>query len=89
MREIIYADRFADDVSAIYSERILTLLDRRLESIERFPSLGNPCVRPSLIELFGPTLRTFSVPPFVIVYRYVEACDRLEFLALPYDKQIP
>lgn len=88
MREIIYANRFIDDVARIYSERVLAMLDRRLESIESFPAMGNPCVRASLVERFGPNLRTFPVPPFAIVYRYDEGCDRLEFLALPYDKTV-
>ena len=45
-------------------------------------------MRPSLIEHIGPSLRAFPVPPFVIVYRHDETRDRLEFLALPYDKTV-
>lgn len=86
MRETIYADRFADDVSEIYSERVLTMLDSRLAAIEEHPRMGNPSVRTSLIEQFGPTLRTFPCPPFTIVYRYEADRDCLEYLALPYDK---
>lgn len=88
MREIVYADRFADDVAGIYSDRVLALLDRRLAAIETYPEMGNPSVRPSLAEQFGETLRAFPVPPFVIVCRYDHKQDRLEFLALPYDKTV-
>ena len=88
MRSVVYADRFIDDVAAIYSERVLSLLDRRLAAIESHPLIGSPNVRPSLIERFVPTLRTFPVPPFTIVYRYDDTQDKLEFLALPFDKTV-
>lgn len=88
MREVIYAERFADDVAGIYSDRVLDLLDRRLAAIETHPEIGNPNIRQSLTEQFGPTLRTFPVPPFTIVYRFDKMRDRLEFLALPYDKTV-
>lgn len=65
-----------------------SLLDRRLAAIESHPFIGNPNVRPSLTERFGPTLRAFPVPPFTIVYRYDDERDRLEFLALPYDRSV-
>lgn len=68
--------------------RVLALLDRRLAAIESHPLIGSPNARPSLIEHIGPSLRTFPVPPFVIVYRHDETRDRLEFLALPYDKTV-
>lgn len=88
MRSVGYADNFADNVAAIYSHRVLSLLDRRLAAIESHPFIGNPNVRPSLTERFGPTLRTFPVPPYTIVYRYDDERDRLEFLALPYDRSV-
>lgn len=68
--------------------RVLALLDRRLAAIGSHPLIGSPNARPSLIEHIGPSLRTFPVPPFVIVYRYDEARDRLDFLALPYDRTV-
>lgn len=88
MRSVVYADSFADDVAEPYSDRVLSLLDRRLAAIESPPFIGNPNVRPSLTERFGPTFRAFPVPPFTIVYRYDDERDRLEFLALPSDRSV-
>ena len=59
-----------------YTPTGCSLLDRHLAAI------------PSLTERFGPTLRAFPVPPFTIVYRYDDERDRLEFLALPYDRLV-
>ena len=88
MSSIVYADAFVEDVSRIYSERVLEALDKRLAAIEAFPALGSSDIRPSLSERYGPGLRKFPVPPFVIIYRYTEAADRLEFITLPYDQTI-
>lgn len=40
MREVVYADKFIEDVTAIWPERVLAELDRRLAAIEAFPELG-------------------------------------------------
>lgn len=88
MRSVVYADKFVEDVAAIWSERVLAELDRRLAALEAFPELGSSDVRPSLTARFGPGLRKFPVATFVIVYRYVKDKDRLEFLALPYGADV-
>ena len=88
MRSVFYADRFIDDVAEISSERVLETLDRRLTALEAYPLMGTSNVWRSLIEHFGPTIRTFPVPPFIIVYRYNKSKDHLDFLALPYDKAV-
>ena len=88
MPNVRYAAHFAEDVAAIYSSRVLTELDRRLAAIEAFPCMGSEDLPESLVLKFGPGIRRFPVPPFVIVYRYIEEDDLLEFLALPYDKTV-
>lgn len=88
MRKVRYAEHFAEDVAAIYSERMLNELDRRLAAIEAFPTMGSEDLPASLAREFGPGIRRFPVPPFVIVYRYSEQTDTLDFLALPYDKTV-
>ena len=89
MRNVIYTDRFIRDVAAIYSERMLEQLDRTLAHIEQFPHMGSSNLRPSIMRAFGPGLRKLPMPPFIVVYRFIEEQDRLEFLALPYEKAIP
>lgn len=88
MREVVYAQSFAADLAQIWSGRVLDELDRRLASIESFPLLGSSDVRPTLVERFGSGLRKFPIAGYVIVYRYSEREDRLEFLALPHSKAI-
>ena len=81
-REVIYSDEFSENVSLIESNDVLLRLDQQLELLEAFPTMGSSDVRPSLTAQFGHGLRKFPSPPHVIVYRYLEERDRLEFLAL-------
>lgn len=87
-RNVRYASEFVDGVAGIYSARLLDELNRRLESIEAFPGIGSSNVRPSLARRYGPGIRKFPVPPFVIVYRYDDVTDGLDFLALVHEKNV-
>lgn len=88
MSSVSYTDLFSEQVSSIRSRRLLNELDRRLDAIESYPHIGSQVVRASLIRSYGTGIRKFPVPPFIIIYRYEEAQDRLEFIALPHERGI-
>lgn len=87
-RSVRYASEFIDGVAEIHSDRLLGELDHRLGSIEAFPGIGSEGVRPSLVTCYGPGIRKYPVPPFVIVYRYDAGSDTLDFLALVHEKSV-
>lgn len=88
MPNIIYSNEFIEDVRRIYSQRILADLNERLADLESFPKLGSASMPANFIKRFGGNVRKFPAPPFMIVYRYEESNETIEFLALPYEKQI-
>lgn len=88
MIDVRYSGRFIDDVASIYSDKVLAELDGALATIERFPEIGSPQVRESLMGRFGEGLRKFPVSNFVIVYRFIPDESRLDFIALPYGPSI-
>ncbi|WP_428978388.1 type II toxin-antitoxin system RelE/ParE family toxin [Curtanaerobium respiraculi] len=89
MPRVRYSERFINDVSAIYSEKVLSELDGVLATIEEFPEIGSEQVRESLVRQFGGGLRKFPVSSFVIVYRYQPGNDEIGFIALPYGPSVP
>lgn len=88
MLNAIFTDEFIDGVAQIYSERVLNELSESLIAIRSFKDLGTGFVRESLRKRYGDDIRKFPVSPFVIVYRYDENRNTVEFLALPHEKTV-
>ena len=77
MPKVVLTDRFVEDASAIWSDRVLSHLFRVVESLETFPLMGSPDVPDSIIREFGEGVRKCVIAPFDLVYEYREKDDKV------------
>ena len=84
--ELRIAENFIDDLSRIYSKRVLQRIKAALSMLEDNPEIGSPLVRVSLVEAFGDGICTYAISTFVLVYRFDGAY--VDILALVYGPRI-
>lgn len=79
-RELRIADEFIYGLSEIRSASLRERIRNLLHSIKKYPEMGSPDVRRSLVEQYGDGLRKIAVSTFVIIYRVTD--EAVEVLAL-------
>ena len=84
--ELRIAQEFVEDLSRVYSERVLDQMRAVLTGLAEYPEMGSPDVRPALVARYGPNIRKVPVSTLVVVYRYDGA--HVDVLALVYGPSI-
>jgi plasmid stabilization system protein ParE len=79
-------ENFIENLSQIYSPRLLLRIRNVLEMLATNPEVGSPLARQSLVVVFGEGIRTFALSTFVLVYRFDG--DYVDVLALIYGSRI-
>lgn len=79
---MVYADRFLDDASRVWSGRLRIALANILANVEAFPDIGSRNVPASIKKEFGEGVRKVACEPFDVVYEYDEASDAVFIYAL-------
>lgn len=82
MPELVYSERFADDLAAITSARLEARILADLDNIERFGEFGSKVVPQSIRAAFGDGVRKVAVNPFDLVYTFDAENDRAYIEAL-------
>ena len=75
MPKMIYSDRFIDDASLIWSDKVMSELFTILKNIEAFPEIGSSNVR------------RVVVGPFDLVYEFAEESDTVYIHALVHQRK--
>lgn len=75
MARLLFSEQFLDDAATVWSPRVNEHLHSVLRMIERFPESGSACRRASIVDRFGPDVRTCALSPFDLVYRYDRESD--------------
>ena len=75
MARIIYTNGFIEDLSFVYSDKVLNDIRKALDAIETFPNIGSSDIPQSVVEDFGSNVRKAIVKPFDLVYEYDEPAD--------------
>ena len=75
MAEVRLTERFVDDASQIWSDRVWNRVQRAVALLESFPEMGSPDVPPSVQREFGTTVRKYVIVPFDLVYEYDSVAD--------------
>lgn len=88
MPKMIYSDRFIDDASLIWSDRVMSELFTILKNIEAFPEIGSSNVPGSVKDEFGQNVRKVVVGPFDLVYEFAEESDTVYIHALVHQRKV-
>lgn len=67
---MVFAERFLEDASHVWSERLRLSLTNVLLSIEAFPEIGSKNLPLSIKEEFGGDVRKVAVSPFDLIYEF-------------------
>ena len=68
MPRLEYSERFANDLSAVTSERVKKLVMESLDNIELFGEYGSFLLPDSIRQEFGEGVRKVVVGPFDLIY---------------------
>lgn len=79
-------EEFIQNLSCIYSERVLDQIHSLVSILPQNPEIGSSNVRNSLENRYGTNIRKLAVSTFVIVYRFDGI--RIDALALIYGPTI-
>lgn len=82
MARMIYTDGFVEDLSYVYSDRVLNDIRKALDAIETFPKIGSTDIPQSVVDMFGSTVLKAIVKPFDLIYEYDEPADVVVVYAL-------
>lgn len=75
MPRVELTQRFVDDASGIWSDRVFDRVYRMVKGLGTFPLIGSTDVPRSITREFGEGVRKCVVPPFDLVYEYDEQSD--------------
>ena len=75
MPRVELTERFIDDASRIWSDRVLDHVRRVIGNLESFSNMGSMDVPTSIAKEFGGGVRKCVVAPFDLVYEYDEQAD--------------
>lgn len=67
---MVFAERFLEDASHVWSERLRLSLANVLLNIEAFPEIGSKNLPLSIKEEFGGDVRKVAVSPFDLIYEF-------------------
>lgn len=84
--DVHIAEEFIAALSEVYSDKILGRIENVLRSLQVFPEMGSPIVRPSLTTMYGEGLRQITISTQFIVYRYDG--KTVDVLALVYGPRV-
>lgn len=84
--DVRIAEEFIAALSEVYSDKILGRIENVLRSLQVFPEMGSPIVRPSLTTMYGEGLRQITISTQFIVYRYDG--KTVDVLALVYGPRV-
>lgn len=84
--DVRIAEEFIAALSEVYSDKILGRIENVLRSLQVFPEMGSPIVRPSLTTMYGEGLRQIAISTQLIVYRYDG--KTVDVLALVYGPRV-
>lgn len=82
MAEVVLTERFVEDVSEVWSDRVVQRIRRAVELLERFPEMGSMDVPASIRREFGEGIRKYVIPPFDLVYEYDFGTDMVTVYGL-------
>ena len=82
MPKVQLTERFVEDASAIWSDRVLAHVNRVVRLLESFPLMGSTDVPQSIIREFGTNVRKCVIAPFDLVYEYDELHDTVAVYGL-------
>ncbi len=85
-RTVVFTNLFAEQLDEVFSKTAYQKIKRRILTLARFPAIGSPTPRASLIDRFGSGIRISPVAGFVIIYR--ETDESIELLALVFGRTI-
>ena len=69
---MVFSERFLDDASCVWSERLRLSRVGVLSNIEAFPEIGSKNLPLSIKEEFGDAVRKAAVSPFDLIYEFKE-----------------
>lgn len=75
MTKVQLSDRFVDDLSYVYPDKVLAHIREALGILEKFPEYGSRSIPQSIEQEFGDQVRMVVVAPFDIFYEYDEQLD--------------
>ena len=75
MPKVVLTERFVDDASDIWSDRVLDRTLRTVRTLENFPLIGSTDIPPSVIREFGTNVCKCVIAPFDVTYEYDEQND--------------
>ena len=75
MAEVVLTERFVEDATAIWSDRLVQRIQQAVTNLERFPEMGSPDVPRTIKQEFGRGVRKYVIPPFDLVYEYDDSSD--------------
>lgn len=67
--ELQIAQEFIEELSKIYSDRLLNRIRHTLSFLGSFPGIGSTQVCPVLTKIYGEGIRKIPVSIFTIIYR--------------------
>ena len=85
MHDLVYAERFIDDMCAVYSPALRTRIFKAIELLRDNPELGSAAVPRGVTDRFGTNVRRLVEAPFLIVYKIVG--DEVWILGLMHSRQ--
>jgi len=88
--EITVTERFRTDVLAMEtSEKVYDHIMKTIqETLPTIPTIGNNDLPVSISEKFGENVRRVFVRPFLIIYEYDEAAQKVYVYGLMHERQV-
>lgn len=82
MAKLVYAESFLRDAVEAEPASAMEAAVHAAELVADFPGIGSVNMPASVRERYGDSVRKFSVPPFLLVYRYDADLDAVFVLGL-------
>lgn len=87
MARLVFTEGFLQDAARVSSPDKLAEIERAVRLLEDFPELGSRNVPRSVEARHGGGLRRLSVPPFVVVYRWLEEDGEVAVLGMMHGRE--
>ena len=86
MPELVFSERFANDLAAVTSQKAEASVWAALDNVEAFPEIGSPNVPDAIRREFGDGVRKMVVGPFDLVYTIGEVDGKIHVEALVHQR---
>ncbi|MDO4442731.1 MAG: sirohydrochlorin cobaltochelatase [Slackia sp.] len=80
--KMVYAARFIEDASCVWSGRLRAAIVRALSNIEEFPEIGSQNLPASVKDEFDDSVRKVAIKPFDLVYEFKKSENAVYIYAL-------